>query len=121
MDSLLAVLGIAVAALLMVAVGVACWEMSGQRTRALRLPPPATPRVQRVDLEIEPLVAPPAPSTTTADEQVVRRVLLGDAMARMAMADPGTKSRAWTETLPLPSTGRPPRPAPTEAERSGGI
>lgn len=115
MDSLLAVLGIAVAALLAVAVGVACWEMSGERTQARRLLPPAPPRVQRVDLEIEPVVAP---ATTPADEQSARRVLLGDAMARMAMSDPGTNARAWTETLPLMSSGRAPRPANTEAERS---
>ena len=117
MDSLITVIAMAVAALMVVAIGVACWEMIGHHASSRRPLPPPPPRVQRVDLEIEP---PAASAPPAVDEQAARRALLGDAMARMAMADPGPGARAWTETLPLPSSSRPPRPASTRAEPTGG-
>jgi len=97
MESILSLFGLAVAALLVVAIAVARWEQTGTRAtarRSLR----ASPR-QAVSVDVH-LDEPAGEPTQRASDQAARQAALGKAMARMARASQASTSLAWIDTQP---------------------
>ena len=103
MESILPFIGLAAAALLVVAVAVAWWEQTGARAKTRR-PLPAPPRhAVSVDVRLDELAAVPAAATS---DQTARQVALGSAMARMSRAAaPAPAALAWIDTQPIVAAG----------------
>ena len=118
MESVLAIVGLAVAALLVVAIGVAWWEQTGARARARPVPPPSRPQHLSVDVNLAQAAGEPAP---VAGDQPARHALLGRAMARMVRTAPAPASQAWMDTQPGVAPGQPAwpgqQPAPEPSTR----
>jgi len=103
MESILPFIGLAAAALLVVAVAVAWWEQIGARAKTRR-PLHAPPRhAVSVDVRLDELAAGPAAATS---DQTARQVALGSAIARMTRAAaPAPASLAWVDTQPIVAAG----------------
>lgn len=99
-----AIIGLASAALLVVAIGVAWWEQTGMRARERRAPPAPLPHKVTVDVNLAQAASEPAP---LAGDQPTRHSLLGRAMARMVGAAPAPASQAWVDTQPGVAPGQP--------------
>ena len=109
MEGALSLIGLACAALLVVAIAVAWWEQTGREARAAAPPPP--PRALVVDLHLDHLAELPHPEAPPTGDQARREALLGHAMARMAQPPPS--SMAWVETQPMVAPGAPVDPVPS--------
>ena len=99
MDSVFAVIGLAFAALLAVAVAVACWERLREHRAERPAPAAPLPPTATVDLPLEPL-----PATTPARavaEQAARQAAMDQAAVRTARPPPTTPALAWAETRPI--------------------
>ena len=105
MESILPFIGLAAAALLVVAVSVAWWEQA--RATRLRCAPPAPASATSLDVNLDRLaeLSPPG------GDQATRDAVLGSAMARMAKPTPS--SVAWLETQPMVAPGRRTQTAPS--------
>ncbi len=102
MESILPFIGLAAAALLVVAVAVAWWEQTGARAKTRR-PLPAPPRhAVSVDVRLDELAAEPA---AVSSDQTARQQALGSAMARMSRAA-AAAAVAWIDTQPIVAAGR---------------
>ncbi|MDP1650027.1 MAG: hypothetical protein Q8M01_17750 [Rubrivivax sp.] len=99
MENLLPLIGLAAAALLVVAIGVAWWEQMGARAAARRTLHAPPPHAVSVDVKLDELAAEPARPTS---DQAARQAALGSAMARMSRAAaPAPASLAWIDTQPI--------------------
>lgn len=115
MDGVLSIICLAIAALFVVAIGVAWWEQV-RGGAATRRPLPSAPTVvAKVDVELELPASQPADS---ADEQAARQALVGSAMSRMTDAAAAPASMAWGDTLPIGQAARAGRRPAAEAEPS---
>ena len=101
MEGALSLIGLACAALLVVAIAVAWWEQTGQEARAAAQP----------DLHLDHLAELPHPEAPPTGDQARREALLGHAMARMAQ--PPASSIAWMETQPMVAPGARADPVPS--------
>jgi hypothetical protein len=112
MEGALSLIGLAAAALLVVAIAVAWWEQTGQEAPAAA--PPQPPRALAVDLHLDHLAdladLPDAAAPPPGD-QATRDAVLGQAMARMAQ--PAPSSIAWMETQPMVAPGARAEPVPS--------
>jgi hypothetical protein len=109
MEGVLSLVGLAFAALLVVAVAVAWWEQTGSEARAAAQPPPQ--RALAVDLHLDHLADLPQPEAPPTGDQAARDAVLGHAMARMAQ--PAPSSIAWMETRPMVAPGARAEPVPS--------
>ena len=121
MDSVFAVIGLAFAALLAVAVAVACWEVLRERGAARPAPVAPLPPAATVDLPLEPLPAAPAP---TVAERAARQAAQGQTRVRAAKPPPTPPALAWAETRPIVALdvqkrGGDPRAAPAAESPAG--
>ena len=104
MEGALSLIGLAAAALLVVAVAVAWWEYS---VTAPRPAPPARPQhAASVDVHLDHLLEASGDPAPPDGDQVKRGAVLGGALARMAQPRPS--SLAWMDTQPTiaPGTGK---------------
>ncbi len=99
MDSVFAVIGLAFAALLAVAVAVACWERLRERSAERPAPVAPLPTAATVDVPLEPLSAAPPPQV--AAEQAARQAALGQAKVRTAKPPATAPALAWADTRPI--------------------
>ncbi|MDZ7589485.1 MAG: hypothetical protein U5L05_02085 [Rubrivivax sp.] len=109
MEGALFLIGLAFAALLVVAVGVAWWEQTGSAGRADAASGPQ--HVLVVDLHLDHLADLPDPETPPAGDRARRDAVLGHAMTRMAQPPPS--SIAWIETRPMVAPGPRAEPVPS--------
>jgi hypothetical protein len=109
MEGALSLIGLAFAALLVVAVGVAWWEQTGSEGRAAAASEPQP--VLSVDLHLDHLAELPDPETPPAGDQDRRDAVLGHAMARMVQPPPSPN--AWIETRPMVAPGPRAEPVPS--------
>lgn len=102
MESTLSLIGLAFAALLVVAIAVAWWEQTGTRAAARRTQHAPPPHEVSVDVRLDELAAEPAQRPS---DQAARQAALGNAMARMARPPPAPASLAWVDTQPIVAAG----------------
>lgn len=123
MESILPLIGLACAALLVVAVAVAWWEQTGARAAARRTLHAPPQHEVSVDVKLDELAAEPPAATS---DQATRQAALGSAMermARMARAAPAAASATWIDTQPIVAAGLqehhgPRQPAPGTESRT---
>jgi hypothetical protein len=111
MNAVFEALALGAACLLAVAVLIACWEHWFRRIQDPAATPPESPRAVTVDLDVDRLPAPPAPT-----DQGTRRAALGAAMDAMARPPADVTSTtplpgSWIQTRPMVLTS-----TKTEAE-----
>lgn len=96
MESVLSWLGTAGGALVVIAMAVAWWEHLVRFDRRHAPVPPQRPAPMTVDVALDTLVPPDAPTGDSAE----RRNALDGALGRMVQAG-GVSSSVWLETLPM--------------------
>ena len=106
MEGALSLVGLAAAALLVVAIAVAWWEQTATDGRAAAVSP--RPHAVAVDIDLDHLDNDVAIS---ADDQATRHTVLGNAMARMAQ--PPACSTVWLDTQPIVAPGARADPVPS--------
>ena len=104
MEGALSLIGLAVAALLAVAIAVAWWEQTAAAARPVT--PPKPQQTPAVDVHLDHLADTPPPG-----DQAARDAVMGHAMARMA--EPAPSSIAWMETRPMVAPGAPAETRPS--------